>query len=178
MIVGADEPGPDEPGPGSAFDRFLGRLVPGEPPPDEFNRALLYAALGSGLTLASAGVLALLPSRGSILNSGFFTLGRRTLANVMGIAGDAAVPVAVLGAVLLLATAAVALMGRRDGFTGALCVAQPVVGVVALGGSGLGWLMLLAVIAVNLVFWVIVISLIVVIAISFFFGLIGAALGG
>lgn len=170
--------GPGHSGPASAFDRFLDRLVPGEPPADDFDRALLYGALGSVLTLAAAGVLALLPSRDSILGMGFFVVGRRTLANVMGVAGDAALPVAALGTILLLATGAVALAGRRDGFTGALCVAQPVVGVVALGGSGLGWIALLAIIAVNLAIWAVVVVLLIAAAIAFLAALAGTALDG
>jgi hypothetical protein len=162
----------------SAFDRFLGTLIPGKPPGDEFDRALLYAALGSALTIASAVVLALLPSRETILGSGFYTVGRRTLANVMGVAGDAAMPIAIFGVVLLLLTGLIALVGRRDGFTGMLCVAQPVVGVGAMGGAGLGWLALLAVIAVNLLIWIVLITLVVVIGFAFLFGMLGAALDG
>jgi hypothetical protein len=169
---------PDFPGGPSAFDRFLDTLVPGDPPPDDFNRALLYAVLGSGLTLVSAVVLSLLPSKETILGSGFYAVGRRTLANVMGVAGDAAMPVAIFGAVLLLLTGVVALIGRRDGFTGALYVVQPVVGVGALGGAGLGWAMLIAVIAINLVVWIALIALVVVVGIAFLFGMIGAALDG
>lgn len=123
-------------------------------------------------------MLALLPSRSTILSSGFYAVGRRTLANIMGVAGDAALPIAIIGVVLLLATGAVALAGRHDGFAGALCVAQPVVGVVALGGSGLGWAALLAIIALNLVVWVVLIALTAFIAIAFLIGLLGAALDG
>lgn len=162
----------------SAFDRFLGTLVPGDAPGEEFERALLYAALGSVLTITAAGVLALLPSKETILASGFYVLGRRTLANVMGMAGDAAVPIAIFGVTLLLVTAVIALLGRRDDLTGVLCVVQPVVGVGTMGGAGLGWLALLAIVALNLLIWIVLIVLVVVIGIAFLFGMLGAALDG
>ena len=123
-------------------------------------------------------MLTLLPSREAILGAGFFAVGRRTLANVMGIAGDLALPVAAIGVVLLLATGAVALVGRRDGLAGALCVAQPVVGVAALGGAGLGWGVLLAAVALNLVIWVVPVTLIVIAAIAILAGFIAALASG
>jgi hypothetical protein len=158
----------------SAFDRFLGTLVPGKPPSDEYGRALLYAALGSGLTLAAAAACALLPEKESILGAGIYAGGRRTLANVMGAASEAALPLAILGGVLLLLTAAVALAGRWGGFSGAVCIASPVVGVGALGGAGLSWLMLLVILALNLLFWIVLICFVLTCA----FGLLGAIVSG
>lgn len=169
--------GGDSGGP-SAFDRFLGTLVPGDAPEDEYERALLYAALGSVLTITAAGVLALLPSKEAILASGLYVVGRRTLANVMGMAGDAAVPIVIFGVTLLLVTGVIALLGRRGDLTGVLCVVQPVVGVGAISGAGLGWLALLAVIALNLLIWIVLIVLVGVISIALLFGLLGAALDG
>jgi hypothetical protein len=158
----------------SAFDRFLGTLVPGKPPSDEDGRALVYAALGSGLTFAAAAACALLPEKESILGAGIYAAGRRTLANVMGAASDAALPLAILGGVLLLLTGAVALAGRRDGFRGAVCIASPVVGVGALGGAGLSWLTLLVILAVNLLIWAVVIAVVVTVAFAF----LGAMVSG
>lgn len=156
----------------------MGTLVPGDPPADDLNRALLYAALASLLTFASGVMLALLPSRDTILGSGFYAVGRRTLANIMGVAGDAAMPVAIIGVVLLLMTGAVALVGRHDGLTGAIYVAQPIVGVVALGGAGLLWATLLVVLLLNLVIWVLLIALYVAVLLLILGGVIGALLSG
>jgi hypothetical protein len=96
----------------------------------------------------------------------------------MGAAGVLALPVAVIGAVLLLATGAIALLGRRDGMAGALCVAQPVIGVAALGGAGLGWVALLAVILINLVIWVLLVTFVVIAALAILSGLLAALAGG
>jgi hypothetical protein len=178
MLTSDGSPPDDDAGSPSAFDRLLGSLVPGDLPADDFNRALGYAALGSAMILASAAVLSLLPSERAILHSGFYAVGRRTLADVMGVAADAALPIAILGVVLLLATGAVALVGRRDGLTGALYVVQPVVGVVALGGAGVGWATLLMAIAINLLVWVVLIALAVALGLAFVSGLIGATLDG
>jgi hypothetical protein len=159
----------------SAFDRFLGTLVPGQPPSDEYGRALLYAALGSALTLTASAACALLPEKESILGAGVYAAGRRTLANVMGAASDLALPLAILGGVLLLLTGVVALIGRRgDRISGAVCIASPIVGVGALGGAGLSWLTLLVILAVNLLIWAVVIAFVVIVAFVF----LGAIVSG
>jgi hypothetical protein len=177
-VAEVNNAGPGPSGSVSAFDRFLETLVPGELPSEDFTRALLYGAVGSLLTVVSAAALALLPSRDVILDASFYAVGRRALANFMGIAGEAALPVAIIGAVMLLATAVVALVGWRDDFTEALCVAQPIVGVAALGGAGLAWLALLAAIVLNLVIWVAMIALVTIVAIAFMAGIAGALLDG
>lgn len=158
----------------SAFDRFLGTLVPGKPPSDEYGLALVYAAVGSALTFAAAAACALLPEKESILGAGIYAFGRRTLADVMGTAGNAALPMAILGGVLLLLTGVIALTRRRGDFSGAICIASPIVGVGALGGAGLSWLTLLVILALNLLFWIVLIGLVLTCA----FALLGAIAGG
>jgi hypothetical protein len=157
-VEGGAGPGESGPDSGSPFDRFINRLVPGGPPDDEFNRALLYAAIGSLLALAGAVLLALLPSGDTIRDSGFFVLGKLTLANFVDAAGSAAGPVALMAFVLLLVTGAVALSKQRGDAAAAVCVAQPVVGVLSLGGSGLAWAAFLAVIALNLAIYAVLVA--------------------
>lgn len=142
----------------SAFDRFLETLVPGDPPADEFKRAVLYAALGGVLTFAAGAILAPLPSKETILGSGFYWLGHITLAKAMGLCAELVTPLILLGLLLLAATATVAAVGDRidQRFTEGFCVALPIIGVGTLGLAVLAWLILVAVFAINLLGYIII----------------------
>lgn len=156
----------------SAFDRFLETLIPGDPPADDFKRAVLYAALGAVLTLAAGMILAPLPSQETILGSGFYWLGHVTLARTMGVTEDLVTPLVLFGLLLLGATGIVATVGNRidPNFVEGFCVALPILGVVALALAGAAWLFLIAVFAINLAGYIVV----GVIALAF----LGAVLGG
>lgn len=150
-----EEGGRDGP---SAFDRFLETLIPGDPPADEFKRAVLYAALGGALTFAAGVLLAPLPSKETILGSGFYWLGHITLAKTMGVFAELVTPLILFGLFLLAATAVLAAAGSRidrrllEGF----CVALPIIGVGAMGLALLAWLMLIAVFAINLLGYILI----------------------
>lgn len=152
---------PEEGGGGdgpSAFDRFLETLVPGNPPADEFKRAILYAALGGALTFAAGVILAPLPSKETILGSGFYWLGHITLAKTMGLFAELVVPLTLFGLFLLAATGIIAAIGDRIDrrFTDGFCVALPIIGVGAAGLALLAWLLLFVVFAINLIGYIII----------------------
>lgn len=149
-----DEGGRDGP---SAFDRFLETLVPGDPPADDFKRAVLYAAVGGVLTFAAGMLLAPLPSKETILGSGFYWLGHITLAKTMGVFAELVTPLIVFGLFLLAATGIVAAVGNRidQRFTEGFCVALPIIGVGAGGLAVLAWLILIAVFAINLLGYIV-----------------------
>jgi hypothetical protein len=152
---------PEEGGGGdgpSAFDRFLETLVPGTPPADEFKRAVLYAALGGVLVFAAGVILAPLPSKETILGSGFYWLGHITLAKMMGLFAELVTPLILFGLFLLAATGIVAALGDRIDrrFTDGFCVALPIIGVGACGLALLAWLILIAVFAINLLGYIII----------------------
>lgn len=165
----------------SAFDLFLERLVPGEPPADEFKRQLLYAGVGGALLIVAALGLAALPSPRWILEFGFFAVGDATLANIMGIAEALILPVFACGVVALGVTGVIALIGQRSEVVDAFCIAITICGVVGLGIAVIGGLILFAAALVNLVFWLVVGVAIIffsVVVAAFFLGMLGAALSG
>lgn len=163
---------------GSRFDQFLSRLVPGEPPRDEFDRALLFAALGSSITLVAALVLLAMPAEESIRETGFFAVGRDSLAGIVGFAGSAALPLAALAICLLLLTGTAALTRRLDAAKPALCIAQPIIGVASLAGSGIAWALVIAIVAINLFLWALAIAIAVFLAVSVLIGVLAAAING
>jgi hypothetical protein len=165
----------------SAFDLFLERLVPGEPPADDFKRQLLYAGVGAGLLIVAALGLAALPSPRWILEFGFFAVGDATLAKVMRIAETLVLPVFACGVFVLGVTGVIALIGKRGEVVDGFCIAITICGVVGLGIAVVGGLILLAAILVNVVFWLIVgvaIIFISVVVAAFLLGMVGAALSG
>lgn len=166
------EPGADDASPGSPFDRFLGRLVPGEPPDDDYTRALLYGAVGSLLALGGAFLLAALPSSEAIRASDLFLLGDITLGKIVDGAGTLAGPLAILAGLLLVATGVLWISGRRDDLTATVCVVQPVVGVLAVAGSAIPWTLVLAAALLTIVLYVIL----TIIAVAILFGLLLGAL--
>jgi hypothetical protein len=165
----------------SAFDLFLERLVPGEPPADEFKRQLLYAGIGAALLIVAAVGLAALPSPAWILDSGFFALGDATLAKVMRIAEALVLPVFLCGVFVLGVTGVIALIGQRGEVVDGFCIAITICGVVGIGIAVVGGLILLAAALLNFLFWLIVAIALICFAIivgAFFLGMVGAALSG
>lgn len=160
----------------SAFDRFLGTLIPDDLPSEELNRALLYAAVGSALVLAGGFLLRPLPSRTGVLGSDLYQIGQVTLANLMGTAEMMSSILVVCGLLMLAVTGAVAITKQRGQWAAGWCVAAVILGVVLFGLGVLAWLALLTVAAINVLFWILVIALIAIgafIALSIF----GAVLG-
>lgn len=100
--------------------------------------------MGSALTLAGAALLAGLPSGASIRDSALFVLGDITLGKIVDTGGALAAPLAIIAVLLLLATGALWLSGRRDEVPAGVCVVQPVLGVLAIGGSIVSWVLVLA----------------------------------
>jgi hypothetical protein len=139
----------------SQFDRFLDRFIPGEPPVEAFKRELLHAAVGAGLFVAAALVLAVLPSRDWVLGFDAFAVGQTTLANLMGVADVLTLPFLLCGAALLALTGILA-RGEPSDLVDGLCIAIPVCGVAALGLAVGGVLILIAITLVNLLFWIVV----------------------
>lgn len=173
--LGGVKPGAD-PGfePGSPFDRYLGRLVPGGPPEDGFARALANAVVGAGLALAGAGALAMLPSGDTIRGSGFYQVGKLTLANLMDGAGRLAGPVAIIGVVLLLLIGLLALSKLRGSLTNAVCVAAPVTGVLFAASSAVPWIVLIGLIVAHLIVYAMIGALVL----AFGFAVLAGALTG
>lgn len=143
---------------GSPLDRLLDRLVPGEPPDDDFGRALQYGAVGSCLGIGGAFLLLLLPDGEDIANSGFLLVGKRTVGHLVDGMGSIAVPLLILAVLLLATTGVLGLIGRRVSLTGPVCVAQPAVGVVSLGTAGLAWAGIVLVFVITLVIWALIIA--------------------
>jgi hypothetical protein len=161
----------------SAFDQFLERLVPGDPPADEFKRELLYAAIGAALLVVAAVGLAALPSPMWVIEAGFFAVGDATLANIMGIAEGLVFPVFVCGIVMLTVTGVIALVGQRSEIVDGFCIGLTICGVVGLGIAIVGGLILLAAILVNLLFWLIVGTALVIISIAVVAVIVGMLVG-
>lgn len=144
---------------GSAFYDFLSRLRPYPTPPD-FRIAQLYGVAGSALTLLAAGATALLPSGEAVQGDGFHAVGATFLASVLDLLGTLALPLAGLGAAGLLAVAVVAVLNRSTTTASAVLVALPVVGIISVASVGIGWLLLLTVTVLNLLFWIAAVGLI------------------
>lgn len=154
----------------SPFDRFLDGLVPGEPPDDDFTRALAHAALGALLVLGGALVLAILPSGESFRESSFILVGKRTTGNVVDFGGSMVVPLIVLSLALLSVVGALWAVGPRGGVGPAVCAVQPGIGMVSVGVSAIPWLIVLLAVAVTLLIWALVCVTVI--------ALIGAVLAG
>lgn len=161
----------------SAFDRFLGTLIPDDLPSEELNRALLYAASGSVLAVAGGLLMRPLPSRTGVLGSDLYQIGRVTLADLMGTAEAMSSILIVCGLLLLVVTGAIALTKCRGQWAAGWCVAAVIVGLALFALGILVWLVLLTIVAINVLFWIIAGTLIVI---GFFIALavLGAVLGG
>jgi hypothetical protein len=161
----------------SAYDRFLGSLIPDDLPSEELSRALLYAAAGSALAIAGGLLMRPLPSRTGVLGSDLYQIGRVTLADLMGTAGAMSSVLIVCGLILLVVTGAVAITKCRGQWAAGWCVTAVILGVGLFGLGILAWLTLLAVVAINVLFWIMVGALIVIGALIAL-AVIGAVLGG
>jgi hypothetical protein len=144
---------------GSAFDDFLSRLRPYPAPPD-FRIAQLYGVAGSALTLLAAGAATLLPSGEAVQGDGFHAVGATFLASVLDLFGTLALPLAGLGAAGLLAVAIVSALDRSTALAGGVLVALPMIGIISVASVGIGWLLLLTVTVLNLLFWIAAVGLI------------------
>lgn len=158
--VGRESGADHEFAPDSPFHRYVETLIPGDGPAEPYDRALLLAAAGSLLTLAGAAIVAVLPAGDTVRDSGFYKIGRLTLANFLDLAGSSAGPLALLAVVLLLVTGGLGLTRRAGNFAEALCVIQPVIGVAVVAGSAFAWITMLLVFALNLGYWVVLITLV------------------
>lgn len=175
--LGARSGGGGDSGGPSAFDRFLSSLIPDDLPSEELNRALLYAGVGSALAIAGGLLMRPLPSRTGVLGSDLYQIGRVTLANLMGTAEAMSSILVVCGLILLAVTGAVAITKRHGQWAAGWCVAAVVLGVGLFGLGILAWLALLAAVAINVLFWIMVGALIVIGALVAL-AIIGAVLGG
>jgi hypothetical protein len=156
-ILGPENPPPGNGG-GSVYADFAKRLrrYVAPPPPGELG---WRAVGGAGMTEMSAGLLALLPARGTIASSGLFKwVDRSGLAATMASAGRLVTPLALFGMVVLLGIAAIYL--TRWGETPALMflTAQTWLGVAALAIAVLAWAYLLFMLVLNLAIWAFVIA--------------------
>jgi len=154
------------------------RAYPPLPGGDPRQRALLYGGLGSVISLVGAGVAAALPPGSSIRSSGFYVIGKGTVAGLLDVFGGLVVPLAIVGGLLLVTTLIVYLTDYQGQPGEVLCAVQPMVGVVALGGSAAGWLVLIGLVVLNLLLWLVVIALVAVAGFAILAGLLGAMADG
>lgn len=124
---------------------------------DPRSRALLYGAAGSGAALVSAGIASALPDGADVRASSFYLLGQDAAASLVDLVGSFVAPLMIIGLLLLITTGLVYVGKTEHPWVDALCVAQPVLGVTALGGSAVGWITLAALLALNLLLWVAII---------------------
>ena len=94
--------------------------------------------------LVGSGVATALPRGSSIRNSGFYLLGKELTAGLVDGLAALAVPLAIIGLLLLLATLVVYLRKEDGEAVDWLLTAEPLVGLGALGISALGWAALIA----------------------------------
>lgn len=172
----------DEPvgGDGSPLHRLREQMrsYPPLPGGDPRQRALLYGGLGSVISLVGAGVAAALPPGSSIRSSGFYVIGKGTVAGLLDVFGGLVVPLVIVGALLLVTTLIVYVTDYQGQPGEVLCAVQPVVGLVALGGSAAGWLALLGLLVLNLLLWLVVIAVVAIASFAILAGLLGALADG
>lgn len=141
----------------SEFDRLVAQLVPHEPSaaaplPPELVR---NAALGALLLLAAAVLAALLvPTAEAIRGGGFFLVATDAAAAWAAGLKVAAGPLAALAVLLGALDAYLWQRQPTDEVWRYACVAQPWVGLVAVGG----WLAFVVAVVVNLALWALIIA--------------------
>ncbi len=157
--------------PVSEFDRLVAQLVPHEPTADSALPLELVrnAAIGALIVLAGALLAAVLvPSAESIRDGGFFVVGGETTADWAAGLKAAAGPLAALAAALAALDAYLWQRQPTGEWCRYACVAQPWLGLGALGG----WLVFVIAVIINLAFWAFVIGALVAV----FFGALAIAL--
>lgn len=146
---------------GSAFEDFLSRLRP-YPPPPSFDAALLLAAAGSLLTPLAAGAAAILPSGDELRGDGFHAVGVDTIASALDLYGTLALPLLILGLVMLIVTMILVAHNRPTALANCALIVLPVLGVASIVSVGFGWLLLLTVTMLNLLLWLAAVVLLLV----------------
>jgi hypothetical protein len=142
---------------GSTYAEFLKRVrgYVAPPPPGELG---WQAVAGTGMTIGSAGLLALLPAGSTIATSGLFKwVGRSGLASTLDSVGALIVPLLVFALCALVGIGAI--YGTKWGATPALVflTGQTWLGVAALAAATLVWMYLLVLFVINIAIWAAVI---------------------
>jgi hypothetical protein len=148
---------PGSPGSGSALRDFLGHSVIYEKAGGVMPRELVvYGFYGSVAIIVTGLVALMLPSAAAISNGGFFLLLKSTASGLDSFLQGEAIPAIVCGAALVALDVYLTLVPTSEAWR------MVIVGQTALGGIGgtIG-VLFLALVALNLAIWIVIIGAII-----------------